>query len=226
MSRTVEERIGLPPRPKKPLTPYFRYMQKQRPKLVEQNPKISLTDIVKICAKQWETVDEATKKKLDAEYQKEKITYIEERAKYQSKLTDEQRNELQTFKQEAAEAKEKRALRKKIRELGRPKKPATPFLRYLAAEMTKKPRTPGSPTYREHQKTISEVWNKLSEAEKQPYFRSYQKDEELYKKALPVWEEKMIRAGHLDVIRQDVTMLEPPKPKSTPKKPASKPTPA
>jgi transcription factor A, mitochondrial len=202
-------------------------MQQQRPKILEQNPKVALTDIVRICAKKWETVDEATKKKLDAEYQKEKITYIEERAKYQSKLTDEQRSDLQAFKQDAAEAKEKRAFRKKVRELGRPKKPATPFLRFLAAEMTKKPRTADSPPYRELQKKISEVWNKMTDAEKQPYFRSYQKDEEVYKKALPAWEEKMIRAGHLDVIRQDVSMLEHPKPvKSTPKKNTSKPTPA
>jgi transcription factor A, mitochondrial len=192
-------------------------MKLARPKLLEENPRLSLIDVVKLCAKKWETVDKATKDKLESDYQKEKITYIEKRAQYQSTLTDENRNDLKMLKQDRLEAKEKRAYKARVRDLGKPKRPATPFLRYLVSEVARIPR-PANVTYRELQKKISESWNSLSDAAKQPYVKSFHAEDEIYKKKLPQWEEKMIRAGNLDVVRQDVTLLENP-PTTKPKAP-------
>lgn len=60
----------------------------------------------------WETTDEQIKTKYAADFKKDQIKYVEDRAKYDSKLTDEQKDEIRMMKQEVIESKEKRALRK------------------------------------------------------------------------------------------------------------------
>lgn len=54
---TYEEIRNLPQKPKKPLTPYFRFMKQIRPELTKEIPKAKLTDFVKECALRWEKVD-------------------------------------------------------------------------------------------------------------------------------------------------------------------------
>lgn len=111
-TKTIEEKLGFPLKPKKPLTPYFRYLKEVRPQVLKDNPKFSTTDIVKLVAKQWETVDEATKKKLEDLFKKEQMDYVGLRAKYESKLTEDQKFEIKNAKMEKVESKEKRAMKK------------------------------------------------------------------------------------------------------------------
>lgn len=72
-SKTLEERLGIPARPKKPLTPYFRFMRDIRATVVASDPKLSANDVVKKMALKWETVDEKQKKKYQDEYKKEQV---------------------------------------------------------------------------------------------------------------------------------------------------------
>lgn len=104
--------MGLPEKPKKPLTPYFRFLKQVRSQVVEKNPKATIPEVIRMVAKQWETVDEATKSKFEEEFKKEKITYIEKRAQYDSKLTDDQKTDIKHMKQELTESREKRAFKK------------------------------------------------------------------------------------------------------------------
>lgn len=104
--------MGLPPRPKKPLTPYFRYMIDQRPLVAKANPKLSITEAVSICAKQWTSCDEATKKKFLVEYMKEKEEFVKKRAEYESTLTAEEKSAIQSVKGDVVRSKEKRAYKK------------------------------------------------------------------------------------------------------------------
>lgn len=110
--KTVEEKLGLPQRPKKPLTPYFRYLMTTRPAIMKENPNFKSVEAVQLCAQKWAEVDEATKKKLTDEYQKEKITYVKKRADYENSLTTEQKDSLKIVKQDIIESKEKRIYRK------------------------------------------------------------------------------------------------------------------
>lgn len=57
LSKSIEEQVGLPPRPKRPLTPYFRFMKQVRSNVVQENPKASAIDITKLVAQKWEKVD-------------------------------------------------------------------------------------------------------------------------------------------------------------------------
>lgn len=202
--KTLEERLGLPPKPKKPLTPYFRYMQQMRPVILEQNPKIALPELVKLIASKWEQVDDKTKMKLQEDFKKDQVLYIEKRAQYDSKLSDEQRRDLKHLKQEISDAKERRAVKKRIKELGKPKKPLSAFLRFLGKERKFTPQ--GTETFREWQQKVVDKWTRLTEAEKDVYKAESKKEMEVYKQEISKWEEKMIRLGHIDVVRHDALL--------------------
>ncbi|XP_017084941.2 transcription factor A, mitochondrial isoform X1 [Drosophila eugracilis] len=211
-SKTLEEQVGLPPRPKKPLTPYFRFMREQRPKLLASNPKITTIEAVRQLSKNWSDADAQLKERLQAEFKKDQQIYLEQRTKYDATLTDEQRAEIKQLKQDLIDAKERRQLRKRVKELGRPKKPASAFLRFIASERTNTPQG-AKQTYREwHQKTTAK-WTRLSDSEKDVYLQESRKEMEIYRKAISVWEEKMIRLGHIDVVRHG-NLIDPPEPKT------------
>ncbi|XP_030369354.1 transcription factor A, mitochondrial isoform X2 [Scaptodrosophila lebanonensis] len=210
-SKTLEEQVGLPRRPKKPLTPYFRFMREMRPKLIEKNPTISAVDIVRQLSKSWVGVDPKLKERLQSEYKKEQQVYVEQRSKYDAKLTDEQRAEIKQLKQDIIDAKERKQLRKRVKELGRPKKPASAFLRFVASERTNTPQTTQQ-TYRDWHQKATAKWSRLTDEEKGIYMQESRKELDHYKKAIAIWEEKMIRLGHMDVVRHG-NLIEPPEPK-------------
>lgn len=112
--RTIEDKLGLPKKPKKPLTPYFRFLQQARPDVVKQHPKASTIEVVKMIAEKWQTVDESTKKKLEAEFKQDQTSYVTKLAKYDALLTAEQREDIKNFKHEISETKVKRE-HKKVR---------------------------------------------------------------------------------------------------------------
>lgn len=111
-TKTLEEKLGLPKKPKKPLTPYFRYMVNSRDEIKQANPGINAKEIVQHCARNWAEVDENLKKKLTEEYLKEKEQYIKQRSLYESNLTDDQRYDIEAAKHDLEESREKRALKK------------------------------------------------------------------------------------------------------------------
>jgi transcription factor A len=53
-------------------------------------------------------------------------------------------------------------------------------------------------------------WEKLSEEQKAPYVSQSKKLFEEYKREIQIWEEKMIRLGHIDVVRNEA-LIEPKK---------------
>ena len=50
-----------------------------------ENPDAKITDITKIISKMWEKVDEDTKKRLNAEYEKNKEIAAKEKQEYEEK---------------------------------------------------------------------------------------------------------------------------------------------
>lgn len=178
--RTLEEKLGLPPKPKKPLTPYFRYMNDMRDTFKKQNPEMPIVDITRMMAQKWETVEEKTKTKYLSDFKKEQIKYIEERAKYDSKITDEQRKEIQQLKQDKLDAKQRIVIKKRVKELGRPKRPTSAFIRFVLKERVLTPQSI-SQTYREWHGKATEKWSRMSEGEKEVFILDARKDYETYK---------------------------------------------
>lgn len=55
---------------------------------------------------------------------------------------------------------------------------------------------------------VGNKWEKLSEQQKSQYLTHYRKALEEYKHDIQVWEEKMIRLGNIDVVRNEA-LIEP-----------------
>lgn len=161
---------------------------------------MKVLEVVQECAKRWNTYDESKKESLNAEYQKEKESYIKEKAIYENSLTDTHRELIQGYKQDLVDYREKRAYRKKVREMEKPKRPATGFLRYLSKRYGDKNR--GTLDYRQFQSKVAEEWNSMDEAGKKSYVESFEAELKEYKRELAKWELKMIRMGYVELVRQ------------------------
>lgn len=193
----------MPERPKKPLSPYFRFMSEMRPSVVAAHPQLRLTDVVKAIGLKWQTVDEKQKAAYQEAYKREQMVYLQQRAAYDAQLTDAQRGELKDLKQQLADQRAKNADRKRVRALGRPKRAMSPFLCWLSEQRTSLPRAEGE-TFREWQQRSSALWQTLSETAKQPYFERSQAAFNKYSDELLLWEEKMVRQGNVDLVRSSM----------------------
>lgn len=57
LRQSLEEKLDIPAKPKRPLTPYFKFMAKIRPELKKENPNANAVDIVREISKRWEKVE-------------------------------------------------------------------------------------------------------------------------------------------------------------------------
>lgn len=106
-TKTIEERLGLPPRPRKPLTPFFRYMMSARPKIQIEKPEMSAMEIPKLVAKTWHGLSEQQKNKYLLEYEQEKKEYRVKAAQYELSLTLDQKEDIELAKEYLLDKKEK-----------------------------------------------------------------------------------------------------------------------
>lgn len=206
LSATLEEKLGLPARPKKPLTPYFRFLKENREKISRENPDKKMVEIIQLCAKQYANIDPALKAKYQDQYLLEQEDYIKKRTAYESKLTDEQRLEISNAKHDAVEKKLRIEYKRKLREHEKPKKPQSGFLRFLKDSIEKVPRN-ANQSYRDWQKVIAEKWNSLTEDQKKAYNDAATSEFQKYKQEIAKWELRMIRQGNIDLVREE-TLIE------------------
>lgn len=87
-------------------------MAEARPKTITEYPKLSLTEIAQVLGKKWKEADEQTKSKFAAAFLKEKEAYDKLKARYESSLTQEQKDEIVDYRKTIAEKKEKLAHKK------------------------------------------------------------------------------------------------------------------
>lgn len=111
-SQTIEEQLGIPERPKKPLTAFLRFLNQHKAAVIKNNPHLRYLEIPQACAKKWYETDESIKSELQKQYQKEKIEYLKKLVEFESRLTDEQKARLKAYKKDLTEYREKRALKK------------------------------------------------------------------------------------------------------------------
>uniref|UniRef100_A0A8D9B0P3 Transcription factor A, mitochondrial n=1 Tax=Cacopsylla melanoneura TaxID=428564 RepID=A0A8D9B0P3_9HEMI len=190
--------MNIPNRPKKPLSPYFKFQGLMRHKIIEKNPSIKVIEIPKVVSAEWKKISVADKSKLESEYAKEKEIYVQAVKKYEDQLTPEAIEFLRKEKAERKQKKEKREMKKLFRETGKPKKPGNSFYLFIKDIMTKTEYQNRS--YMSLIPTCAKLWADLGESEKQKYVQEYQKKYEKYKRDLLKWEETLIREGKLERI--------------------------
>lgn len=194
----------LPQKPKRPVNAFIRYALSVRPSLVAKNPGASPSVISKLASSQWQMLDAATKSKLEEEYKTELAVWLQQNAKYLSQLTDEQKEEIRQARAEKSEEKAKRQYRKKVKELGKPKRPLNGFFLFCADI---KPKNLNREENQSQIKLMAQKWAQLTEAEKAPYNNRSAEALAKYHEDIKQWEEKMIAEDHLDVIRRKNIIL-------------------
>jgi len=191
--------VKIPPRPKKPLTPYFRFLGQIRADVKNENPNLKVTEVIKLVSQRWDRLDESEKQSYISAYKNEMQSYSSILDKYKQSLTPEQKEAQQQLKLDRQLLRERREKRKRLKELGRPKRPAGPFFLYLSSKV---PTGSKITDYQDAAKKLSEAWKSMSEAEKAPYSTKYQEDLKSYEKSLIKWEDKMIKQGNDDLVRE------------------------
>jgi len=191
--------VEIPQRPKKPLTPYFRYLGQVRSEMQAKNPNVKSTDLIRIIAQHWDRLEDTTKQSYITAYKNDLVSYSSILEKYNKSLTPAQKEAQQQLKLDKQLQKDKREKKKRLRELGKPKKPASPFFMYLSNNV---PAGSSVSEYRMSAKKFAESWKSMSEAEKAPYTTKYKENRDSYMKTLAKWEEKMIKQGHDDLVRE------------------------
>ncbi|KAK0088706.1 hypothetical protein PV325_010974 [Microctonus aethiopoides] len=202
-SRTLEKQLGLPPKPKRPLSPFIQYTQDQRSIILAQNPNISVTDAMKVMAKNWKSVDEAEKAKMKAIYSNKMENYTKEMMLYKLSLTDEQKNMFHSARSKLEISEEKNKMKSRLKELGRPKRPPTIFVLYMLSRLHSRPKNTKFPDWLSE---IGKEYVNLPAELKLKFQNESEKLREQYKTELEDWESKMIKMGHIDVIRRRVLM--------------------
>jgi hypothetical protein len=77
--------ISQPPAPKRALSAFFLYRGEVYDRVKADNPTAKITEITKIISDMWQNIDQATKDRLEAEYQKNKEVVAAEKAEYEEK---------------------------------------------------------------------------------------------------------------------------------------------
>ncbi|XP_014246786.1 transcription factor A, mitochondrial [Cimex lectularius] len=194
---TLEEKLGIVPKPKKPLSPFFQYAISTRPEIAKENPNMHLIEMTKLISEKWKLIDEATKSKLMDKYKLELEKYQSLCKEYDEKLSTSDKEKLLQAKLDIKIAKHKKLLRKKRNDLGCPKKPVPPYFIFSLEKASERGSLPSA----EWQKRLGKMWEELPDSAKKKYTDKYKSDWEMYKKKLNQWEQQMIKEGNTDVVR-------------------------
>lgn len=110
-------------------------------------------DLMRVIAQRWDKLDESSKANYVKAYKNEMESYTSIIEKYKRSLTPAQVEAQQQIKLDRQLSREKREKRRRLKELGKPKKPPSAFFLYLSSKVP-----PGSKSeeYRNAAKKLSE----------------------------------------------------------------------
>lgn len=195
----ASKEVTLPEKPKRPSNPFIKYVKTVRASLMTKNPRASPPEITKLAAVQWNQLDTAAKSKLAEEYKNELSAWLQQNAKYLNQLTDQQKEDIRQARLKKTEDKVKRDHRKRLKELGKPKRPLNGYLLFCFDDRPTKLNKEENVRFL---KTKAERWGKMTDAEKDPYNRRAADGLVKYHNDVKAWEEKMSAENNLDVIRR------------------------
>nr|BAN20517.1 mitochondrial transcription factor A, putative [Riptortus pedestris] len=209
--QSVEEKLGIEPRPKRPSTPFITFVSQHRPIITQQNPHASPQEIVKLLTEEWKKLDESVKVKLKTDFKKDWQDYINKCTEYDNLLSPHDRENIEKAKEEAQYVKEKRLLKKQMKDLGCPKRPGSSYLYFMKSKLPERGDTP----FLEFQKKVKEDWKKLPELQKGRFEQLYHKDMDEYRQKMTLWTKKMEEEGKFMLTKKGKESDGPKKPGSS-----------
>lgn len=108
---------------------------------------------MKVVAQRWDQLDQSSKESYIHAYKNEMESYSSIIEKYKKSLSPEQIEAQQQVKLDRQLSRERREKKKRLKDLGKPKKPASPFFLYLQSKV---PTGSKSEEYRSAAKQLSE----------------------------------------------------------------------
>lgn len=189
--------LNLPEKPKRPLTPYFRFMTDQRPNLLKKFPNIKVVELTKKVAEEWTSASLTLKEEYTRLYKAEMETFNKVFSDYNMQLSPLQKDTLAEFSKKKLEDKKRRLARKLNKAEERPKRPIGPYMQYLL-ETSKREGL----KMNEVLTSMKGKWNMLSDSEKERYKMMYEEDKKRYEAEMEVWEKKMMNEGKLSLVRR------------------------
>ncbi|KAM5236456.1 transcription factor A, mitochondrial [Ctenodactylus gundi] len=183
--------------PKKPLTPYFRFLKDQLPVLKTDNPGTKMPELVRRIAELWSRLPHSEKKIYEEAFWKDQKVYKEKVHRFYEELTPDQKISL------ANEVKEKRLKRKKFLKkkevivLGKPKRARSAFNIFISENF----QDAKNDTVQERLKSVVQTWKNLPTSQKEVYLQLAKDDKIRYDNEMKSWEENMIEAGRGDLVR-------------------------
>ncbi|XP_055298366.1 transcription factor A, mitochondrial-like [Sitodiplosis mosellana] len=194
-TNVISRKLGIPERPKRPMTGYYRFLKEVRPSIKKTGK--TTREIPVVAAAQWNKLDESQKQKYIREYEQERVEYMKKKEEYEKSLTKEQKLAIKDERIRLRELKEDRAnkqeLRVRLKELGKPKRPSTAYILFYSDEAAKG---------KVDVKSVKAKYDALNESQKNAYKQKADAASNEYRKALQTWEKRMVAKGLADLINK------------------------
>lgn len=84
-----------------------------------------------------------------------------------------------------------------LKELGKPRKPPTPYILFVTEEIKKR----GEEPVQKYMSTIANKWKAMDAENKNKYIDAASVEHDKYNSALQKWESDMLKAGRGDLVR-------------------------
>ncbi|XP_070544307.1 transcription factor A, mitochondrial-like isoform X2 [Ptychodera flava] len=201
--RNVSSSAEYPDKPKRPLSPFLKYLRENREYFESSNPGTGYRKIVEIAGEEWRSMPEDEKKPYEDEFKAAFAQYKEEEKEFLAGLTEEQLDAMKEHLGEKKKSLVKKRLAKRKVKLGRPKRfiPAVGF--YIRDKLNEASKEGISNQERKDMfARVSLEWKNVPDYEKQPYIEMSENDRKRYEEEMAVWEERMVEIGEYDVIRE------------------------
>ena len=136
MKRAALEKLGIPQKPVRPLSPYFRFLAQVRPNLTKAHPNLKLTgeefllkiskaaaifqilnkfiyfsELSKVAGVEWLKLSAQQKQQFDAPYRKDLVGYTRAMTEFKASLTDEHKMKIKEAQLELKEENIKKGLK-------------------------------------------------------------------------------------------------------------------
>lgn len=188
--------VKVPPRPKRPLSPYMLFIKDKKKEMFGDYSKVSATNQVKILSEKWRSLSEVEKQIYSEKFKENLNEYTKVNEAYMKSLTEEQRQIVQNqFRLRKEQLRQKR-WKSTLRKLNKPIRPRSPYNFFIAERLTLTFGTPVSEKIRK----IAADWKDLPEEKKKIYKKKAEDDKIRFATEMEKWKSKMLSEGHEDIL--------------------------
>lgn len=200
-SKQNVEKDPIPSKPKKPPNVFILYYNSVRNKLQEEYPHCKPKELSKIVSERWAQTDPTIKQNFQKQFREQTSIYKQKLMDYENSLTNEQKIKIIQELLKKGHTLKKNEIKQKLMELGKPKRSLSSFILFVQSKKdTKKPQE----SYKDWLNNITNEWKNMTMINKSKYNAEASDLYKKYKIEMQTWQDKMIQAGHYDIVKSNV----------------------